>query len=88
MKYSQIRIGLLTFMLGVVSIPFFDFLQTKWIESLIDLPKVEFGTPIYISPKYDREIIKGGGSACGREEEILESPVVTKRKRLKSRYKH
>jgi hypothetical protein len=87
MKYSQIRIGLLTFMLGFVSVPFLDFLQTKWIESSIDLPKVESGTPIYISPKYDREIIKGGGSACGRED-MTESLVVPKKKGLKSRYKH
>jgi hypothetical protein len=49
MKYTQIRIGLLTFVLGIVSIPFFNALYYKSNEPLVNVPEVASGTAIVVS---------------------------------------
>ena len=56
MKYFQIRTALLTFALGLVSIPFANFLQAKWIESSVELPKVNSDTPILVRvcPEFEK----------------------------------
>jgi hypothetical protein len=60
-------------------------LSVLWMR--LNAAENESETPIYISPKYDREIIKGGGGPDGRED-LPESENIPKKKKLKSRYKH
>lgn len=68
MKYFQIRTALLTFALGLASIPFADFLQAKWIESSVELPKVNSGTPIFVRvcPEFGRPWTKDATINCER----------------------
>ncbi|MGI8545680.1 MAG: hypothetical protein ACR2MD_19665 [Aridibacter sp.] len=89
MKYSQIRIALLTFTLGFASIPFFDFAQTKWIESSIDLPKAK-SEILVIMPRTIKQMTDSGlttGGHGGGGNGALNEPVVPKKKKLKSQYK-
>lgn len=75
MKYAQVRIALLTFTLGLSSVPFSDFIQTKWIESSIDLPKVTSTTPIIVYSKYNSEIDTGAGGSGGQTcDDFIKSP--------------
>ena len=69
MKYSQIRIALLTFTLGIASVGFFNSLYEKFNASYVELPRVNSDTPIVIKicmrHKPSTDIKDRGGSGCG-----------------------
>jgi hypothetical protein len=46
MKYSQFRIALLTFTIGLLSVPFLAPFYDKWSEPWVDLPKTESESPL------------------------------------------
>ncbi len=64
MNYSRFRIALLTFILGIVSVPFFKTEYEKSTEIQVDLPKVESGSPIIVDiyPTERFPMHYGGGS--------------------------
>jgi hypothetical protein len=89
MKYSQIRIALLTFTLGFASVSFFDFAKTKWVESSIDLPKAS-SEILVIMPRTHKQMIDSGlttGGHGGGGNGALNESVIPKKKKLKSQYK-
>jgi hypothetical protein len=78
MKYSQIKIGLLTFALGLASVGFFNMLSEKWNASYVALPKVNSHTPIVIKvclrhkpSKPSTDINESGGGGCGGARDIM-----------------
>lgn len=68
MKYSQFRIALLTFTLGILSVPFLTPVYDKWCEPWVDVPQVESESPITVIVSTKSHPIKnwggGGGSGC------------------------
>lgn len=72
MKYSQIRIALLTFTLSLASVSFYNSLYEQWNGPLIELPKVEAESPIvvkicleYEKPAFYNVHDSGGSGGCG-----------------------
>jgi hypothetical protein len=49
--------------LGLASVPFFNGLYEKWTEIRVDVPQIKSVTPLYISPKYKKEMRAHGGGA-------------------------
>lgn len=48
MKFLRLRTSFLTFILGIVSVPFVHFEYKKWNEPLIEIPQVRSDSPIII----------------------------------------
>ena len=69
MKYSQFRIALLTFVLGIVSVPFFNTQYHIWTEIPVDLPQVVSDAPIIVILPTERRPFRmgGGGGSSGCE---------------------
>jgi len=55
MKYPKIRTGLLTFILGVISVPVFTPVLDKWNEPDIELPQIESTSPLVVKRCFDEE---------------------------------
>jgi hypothetical protein len=85
MKYSQIRIVLLTFTFAIASVGFLNKLTEKWIASDIELPNVNSDTPIIIkvctihTPPTNLNI--GGGSGGANDTMCDSIPVAFSEKR-------
>lgn len=80
MKYSQFRIALLTFILGVISVSFVSALYDKWGEPYIELPQVKSDTPIIVVYEtahhhYNQTDTGAGGGGSGGQtcEEFIKS---------------
>jgi hypothetical protein len=75
MNYSQIRIALLTFTLGIASVGFFNSLYGKFNAPYVEVPKVYSDTPIVIKvcirhkPLTDKKDSSGGG--CGGADDTM-----------------
>ncbi len=48
MRYSKVRIAILTFILGIVSVPFINGQYEKWTEITVDLPQIISDTPLIV----------------------------------------
>ena len=59
---------LITLAFGLASVGFVNSLNDYSIEIPVDLPKVEQDSPIFVFPRYNREIRKGGGGGGGAED--------------------
>jgi hypothetical protein len=70
MRYSRIRTALLTFIIGLVSVPFFNPLYDKWREPSVDVPKVLSDSKIVVDLETEnrRFALGGGGGSGGRED--------------------
>jgi hypothetical protein len=67
--YFRLRVLLMTFALGLVSVFVFNKSLNYLYEVPINSPKVQAAKIIVISPKYSKEIPKIGGIiACNRRE--------------------
>lgn len=73
MKCSRLRIALLTFILGVVSVSFFNSEYNIWTEIQVDVPKVESETPFICNivptkrfSMYRHRDLDFGGSSGGQ----------------------
>jgi hypothetical protein len=49
------------FALGLASVPFCNSIYDKWTEIPVNLPQVESDNLIYVFPRYEYEMPKGGG---------------------------
>ena len=83
--YSQLRIALLTFTLGLAGVPFASGLYKKWSEPDVEVPQVESDAPIVvILPTEEHPFDMVGGGARGKIV-LTEIPAQTsKSKRVKS----
>jgi hypothetical protein len=55
MKYTRFRIAIITCILGIVSVPFFNGLYKKWSEPSVDFPQVVSDTPIIVILPNDKK---------------------------------
>lgn len=92
MKYSQFRIALLTFSIGLVSVPFLTPYYDKWCEPSVDVPQVESESPVTVIVSTESHPFKnwggGGGSGCmcGHGDCRCDAEfVVTKARRAKTK---
>jgi hypothetical protein len=73
--YSQYRIMLLTFTLGLASVWMIDGLSKGLLEVPADLPKVKTDNVIVVFPRYSKEMPQqgggDGGGGCGWENQII-----------------
>jgi hypothetical protein len=77
MKYSQCRIALLTFIIGLLSVSFLTPLYDKWSEPWVDVPQVETESPLIVILSTDEHPfnMNGGGGGSGGEtcEDFIKS---------------
>ena len=55
----------MTLALGLASVSFFNSLDDYLTEIPVDLPKVKFGSPIFVFPREHRKMRLGGGAGGG-----------------------
>jgi hypothetical protein len=90
MKYSQFRIAILTCILGIVSVPFFNGLYEKWSEPFVDLPQVVSDTPIIVDVETERKpfnMAGGGGSGIRCTKHFLEDEIIPKKRKKFRKHK-